>query len=219
MAFTIRAATPADLPGILAIYNDAVLRTTASYDYEPSTLEARTAWYEAHVQERLPIFVAEDGDSIVGWSALHSFRPKIGYRYTVENSVYVAAERRRQGIGRALLVPLIQRARARDARADCGNRYGEYRQHPAACRAGLRAGGAYQGSWLQVRSLARPHLYAALVEFERIVKRIEDKRQIEDRGSRIEDRFNSTFYLLSSILYTRIHTPQDAGYASPRRCR
>jgi phosphinothricin acetyltransferase len=110
MAFTIRTATPADLPGILAIYNDAVLRTTASYDYEPSTLEARTAWYEAHVQERLPIFVAEDGDSIVGWSALHTFRPKIGYRYTVENSVYVAAERRRQGIGRALLVPLIQRA-------------------------------------------------------------------------------------------------------------
>jgi phosphinothricin acetyltransferase len=111
MAFSIRTAARADVAGILAIYNHAVLHTTASYDYEPSTLEERTAWYEAHVRERLPILVAEDGDSIVGWSALHAFRPKIGYRYTAENSVYVAAERRRQGIGRALLVPLIHCAR------------------------------------------------------------------------------------------------------------
>jgi phosphinothricin acetyltransferase len=111
MALTIRAAAHPDLEGILAIYNDAVLHTTASYDYEPSTLAARAAWYEAHVQAGLPIFVAVDGASIVGWSALHTFRPKIGYRYTVENSVYVAADRRRQGIGRALLVPLIQCAR------------------------------------------------------------------------------------------------------------
>jgi L-amino acid N-acyltransferase len=111
MALTIRAAERADLAGILSIYNDAVLRTTASYDYEPTTLEARIAWYEAHAQVGLPIFVAADGDSIVGWSALHAFRPKIGYRYTVENSVYVTADRRRQGIGRALLVPLIHCAR------------------------------------------------------------------------------------------------------------
>jgi L-amino acid N-acyltransferase len=111
MAFIIRAAARPDLSGILAIYNDAVLHTTASYDYEPSTLEARIAWYESHMQQRLPIFVAEDGDSIVGWSALHTFHSRIGYRYTVENSVYVAANQRRQGIGRALVVPLIRCAR------------------------------------------------------------------------------------------------------------
>jgi len=111
MDVTIRAATHADIPGILAIYNDAVLHTTASYDYEPTTLEARTAWYEAHMQQRMPIFVAEDGGAIVGWSALHPYHPRIGYRYTVENSVYVAAERRGQGIGRTLLAPLIARAR------------------------------------------------------------------------------------------------------------
>jgi L-amino acid N-acyltransferase len=111
MAFIIRAAARTDLSGILAIYNDAVLHTTASYDYEPSTLEARIAWYESHMQQRLPIFVAEDGDSIVGWSALYPFHSRIGYRYTVENSVYVAADRRRQGIGRALVVPLIACAR------------------------------------------------------------------------------------------------------------
>lgn len=111
MAFIIRAAVRTDLSGILAIYNDAVLHTTASYDYEPSTLEARIAWYESHVQQHLPIFVAEDGNSVVGWSALHTFQPRIGYRYTVENSVYVAAQRRRQGIGRALVVPLIHCAR------------------------------------------------------------------------------------------------------------
>jgi L-amino acid N-acyltransferase YncA len=111
MAFIIRPAAHTDLPGILAIYSEAVLHTTASYDYEPSTLEARTAWYESHVQQRLPIFVAEQGDSVVGWSALHTFRPKVGYLFTAENSVYVAADRRRQGIGRALIVPLIRCAR------------------------------------------------------------------------------------------------------------
>ena len=107
----IRPATFADLPAILAIYNDAVLHTTASYDYEPSTLEARAAWYEEHIQQRLPVLVANAGTDIVGWSSLSPFRPRVGYRYTVEHSVYVVADRRGQGIGRALLTPLIRNAR------------------------------------------------------------------------------------------------------------
>jgi phosphinothricin acetyltransferase len=45
---TIRPATLADLPGILEIYNEAVLKTTATYDYEPRTLEHRVAWFEDH---------------------------------------------------------------------------------------------------------------------------------------------------------------------------
>jgi phosphinothricin acetyltransferase len=59
----------------------------------------------------MPVFVADDSGTIAGWGALHPFRAPQGYRRTVEHSVYVAAEYRGQGIGRALLVTLIERAR------------------------------------------------------------------------------------------------------------
>lgn len=108
----IRPATRADVPAILDINNEAVLNSTASYDYEPSTLEARLAWYDAHVQNRYPVFVAEDGAGrVVGWSSLSEFRSRVGYRFTAENSVYVAADCRGRGIGRLLVPPLIAAGR------------------------------------------------------------------------------------------------------------
>ncbi len=113
----IRAATHSDVPSILAIYNEAVLHTTASYDYEPATLEARVAWYEDHVKEGLPVFVADVGGTVTGWSTFSSFRPKIGYRYSVEHSIYVAPDHQGQGIGRALMYPLITGARERGMHA------------------------------------------------------------------------------------------------------
>ena len=54
----VRPATQDDLPAILDIYNEAVLNTTASYDYEPRTLEQRQAWFEEHQAQGLPILVA-----------------------------------------------------------------------------------------------------------------------------------------------------------------
>ncbi|HZO87369.1 MAG TPA: GNAT family N-acetyltransferase [Chthonomonadaceae bacterium] len=108
----IRPATHADLPAILDIYNEAVLNTTASYDYEPHTPEQRTAWFEEHIQTNYPVFVAQDGTGrVVGWSALSPYRNRVGYRYTAETSVYVASDRRGQGIGKLLLPPLIEAAR------------------------------------------------------------------------------------------------------------
>ncbi|MBI3415420.1 MAG: N-acetyltransferase [Verrucomicrobia bacterium] len=110
----IRPATRADLPGILEIYNDAVLNTTATYDYEPRTLEHRTAWFEDHERSNYPVFVAiNETGKLVGWSALNRFHDRIGYRFTTENSVYIAAAHRGQGIGKLLLAPLIDAARAR----------------------------------------------------------------------------------------------------------
>jgi L-amino acid N-acyltransferase YncA len=109
----IRPAADADLPAILAIYNEAVLNTTATADYELSTLEARAAWYEERMQKGLPIFVAEEAGEIVGWSSLSPYHTRIGYRFTAEVSVYVAAEHRGQGVGKQLLPPLIEAGRAR----------------------------------------------------------------------------------------------------------
>lgn len=108
----IRPATHADLLGILEIYNDAVLKTTASYDYEPRTLEQRTQWFEERQRDGYPIFVAVDAaGTVVGWSALNPYHARIGYRFTAENSVYVAASARGQGIGKLLLGPLIDGAK------------------------------------------------------------------------------------------------------------
>jgi L-amino acid N-acyltransferase YncA len=104
----IRPATRADLLAILAIYNEAVLNTPATADYVPSTLEVRTAWYEERMQKGFPVFVAEAEEQILGWSSLSLYHPRIGYRFTAEVSVYVAAERRGQGVGKLLLPALIE---------------------------------------------------------------------------------------------------------------
>jgi len=114
----IRLASPADLPGILEIYNDAVLHTTATYDYEIRTLEHRIAWFEDHQKNNYAVFVAEDDEGrIVGWSALNRYHDRMGYRFTSENSVYVAADQRGKGIGKLLLAPLIDAARERGIQA------------------------------------------------------------------------------------------------------
>jgi len=114
----IRPATTDDLPGILEIYNDAVLNTTATYDYEPRTLEHRTEWFEDRQRDGYPVFVAEDdAGRILGWSALNPFHARVGYRFTSENSVYVAADARGKGLGKSLLEPLIEGAKARGLHA------------------------------------------------------------------------------------------------------
>lgn len=114
----IRPATTADLPGILEIYNDAVLHTTATYDYEPRTLEHRAAWFVEHQREDYAVFVAVDAAGrVAGWSALNRYHDRMGYRFTAENSVYVAAARRGQGIGRRLMPPLLEAAQRRGLRA------------------------------------------------------------------------------------------------------
>ena len=114
----LRAAIHEDLPGILAIYNEAVLNTTASYDYEPGTLENRVVWFEDHVRDNFPVFVAvNEAGRVVGWSALNRYRDRKGYQFTTENSVYVAADMRGKGIGRLLMRPLIDAARERGVHA------------------------------------------------------------------------------------------------------
>jgi L-amino acid N-acyltransferase len=112
MPVEICPAQTTDIPAILDIYNDAVLNTTASWDYEPATLEQRTNWFEQHQLQGFPILVALDETRrVVGWGALSKFRDKIGYQFTVEHSVYVAADRRGQGIGRIIVQALIDEAR------------------------------------------------------------------------------------------------------------
>jgi L-amino acid N-acyltransferase YncA len=114
---TIRLANENDLPQLLIIYNDIIINTTAVYQYEPHTFEMRKAWYDAKVKDGIPVFVAEENNVIIGFSTFGPFRAWQAYKYTIENSVYVAATQRGKGIGRLLLEPLIKTAKEKNMHA------------------------------------------------------------------------------------------------------
>ena len=103
----IRLATEDDLGQILSIYNDIILNTTAVYDYEPHTTEMRREWFNTKKQQGFPVFVAEEEGKILGLSSIGPFRNWAGYKYTVENSIYVDASQRGRGIGKLLMQPVI----------------------------------------------------------------------------------------------------------------
>jgi len=106
----IRDGRETDLAGTLAIYNDAVLTTTAVYDYKPRTAEQQAAWFQAKRDQGYPVLVAEIDGTVVGFASYGPFRPWPAYLHSVENSLYVAADWRGRGIGSLLLPALIQRA-------------------------------------------------------------------------------------------------------------
>ena len=112
MTVMVRAAADGDLPAILAIYNDAVLKTTAIWNDSLVDLDNRRQWFEGRRRQRYPVLVATLGDAAIGYASFGDFRAFDGYRYTVENSVYVAEKARRQGAASALLAALIEEARA-----------------------------------------------------------------------------------------------------------
>lgn len=107
----IRDATVDDLPGVLEIYNHAIINTTAVYSEQPHTLDMRVAWYNDRISSGFPVFVAEINGTIAGFSTFGHFRAWPCYRYTVEHSVYVHINHRGKGLSKLLLQPLIDRAR------------------------------------------------------------------------------------------------------------
>jgi phosphinothricin acetyltransferase len=107
----IRLATPADLPAINDIYNHYVLHCTCTYQTEPETLADREKWFAEHPSDKYPVTVAEAEGQFVGWGSLSKFRPRAAYAPTAEPSVYIHHEFLGQGLGRVLLVDLIERAR------------------------------------------------------------------------------------------------------------
>ena len=110
MPILVRDATEEDLPGILAIYNDAILATTAVYQYTPHTLEMRREWMQEKHSAGYPVLVAVEDGKVVGFGSLGVWRAAAAYKYTAENSVYVAADQRGRGIGRLLLSRLVEAA-------------------------------------------------------------------------------------------------------------
>lgn len=108
----IRPATTADMPQILAIFNENILHSTAVYLYEEQTLENRLAWFEGKQREGQPLFVYVEGDTVCGYATYGSFRAYAAYQFTVEHSVYVHNDHHKKGIATKLMHVLIDHARA-----------------------------------------------------------------------------------------------------------
>jgi L-amino acid N-acyltransferase YncA len=108
---TIRPATEADLPAILAIYNDAVVNTAAIWNDDIVDLDNRVAWFRTRVGQGFPVLVAVEGETVLGYASYGDFRAFQGYRFTVENSIYVATSARGKGAGSALLAALVEAAK------------------------------------------------------------------------------------------------------------
>src|SRR4051812_6947069 len=88
---------------ILAIFNDAILNSTALYDYKPRTMEMMAAWFEVKVKGKYPVIgIESDAGDLMGFGSYGAFRAWPGYKYSVEHSIYVETRFRGQGIGKRL---------------------------------------------------------------------------------------------------------------------
>jgi L-amino acid N-acyltransferase YncA len=105
----IRRATLADVPAITAIYRPAVLYGTASFEIDPPD-EAEIARRFTAISAAYPYLVAEVDGRVAGYAYVSAYRPRPAYRHTVEDSIYVAPDVQRLGIGRTLLADLITAA-------------------------------------------------------------------------------------------------------------
>jgi len=100
---------------ILAILNEAIVNSTALYDYQPRTPDNMVAWFEGKTRGRYPVIGAEnEAGELLGFASYGPFRAWPAYKYTVEHSVYVDARFRGQRVGRTLLTALIDAAESQN---------------------------------------------------------------------------------------------------------
>jgi L-amino acid N-acyltransferase YncA len=106
----LRLAVPADAEAIRTIYNDEVLRSTATFDVVPRTSEDQARWMTIHQGAHPAVVAVADDQTVLGFASLSYYRDRHAYATTAENSVYVGADHRGRGIGRTLLEELVERA-------------------------------------------------------------------------------------------------------------
>jgi L-amino acid N-acyltransferase YncA len=108
----LRRAEPADARAITEIYAHYVLNGTASFDTVPRSEAETLERIEICTKKGWPLLVADQAGQVVGYAYAMQFRDRPAYAYSCENSIYVAAGRRGQGIGRLLLDKLVEEATA-----------------------------------------------------------------------------------------------------------
>ena len=112
----IRPAMAADLPAITAIYREAVLHGTATFELDPPDLAEMTRRFEALSAGGFPYLVALQDGRVLGYAYASLHRPRPAYRFTVENSIYLDRSAQRRGIGTQLLQRLIAECETRPYR-------------------------------------------------------------------------------------------------------
>jgi phosphinothricin acetyltransferase len=160
----IRPAGPGDVAAITRIYGEAVANGTASFEIEPPPVAEMARRLEALRAKNFPYVVAARAGVVAGYAYAGPYHTRPAYRWSVEDSVYVAPEFQRQGLGRLLLARLVADAEARGFRqmiaviGDAANA-GSIELHAAA---GFRHIGAVQsvgfkhGRWLDCVLMQRP---------------------------------------------------------------
>jgi L-amino acid N-acyltransferase YncA len=160
----IRAALPPDLAVITGIYDHAVRHGTASFELQPPDQSEMTGRYETLLAGGYPYLVAEIEGEIAGYAYAGPYRARPAYRWTVEDSIYVAPQSHRRGVGRALIERLVVEAQVGGFRqmiaviGDSANA-GSIELHR---RAGFRMVGTFDnvgfkfGRWLDSVLMQRP---------------------------------------------------------------
>jgi L-amino acid N-acyltransferase YncA len=160
----IRPATVGDIAAITAIYRPAVLYGTASFELEPPNEAEMRRRFEAITNGGYPYFAAEVSSRIAGYGYASAYRTRPAYRYSVEDSIYVAPDAHRRGVGRALLAELITACTERGYRqmvAVIGDSaqeasIGLHRALGFSVSGSIRAVGFKHGRWLDTVIMQRP---------------------------------------------------------------
>jgi len=117
MSVDIRAATLADLPAMVEVYNHYVLHTPITFDLEPFDAGSRRPWFDQFSSSGPHrLLVAADAGEACAYACTHRFHPRAAYDTTVETTIYCAPGRIRQGIGSALYGALFDAVRDEDIR-------------------------------------------------------------------------------------------------------
>ena len=110
MTLIVRTSTDSDLTAITALYGHHVRHGTGTFELDPPTLEDMMQRRAEVLGRGLPYLVASDDDALLGFAYCNWFKPRPAYRYSAENSIYVAPEAQRRGVARALLAELLRQA-------------------------------------------------------------------------------------------------------------
>jgi L-amino acid N-acyltransferase YncA len=162
-AMQVRPATSADLPEIQSIYAFHVLHGTGTFEEEPPSVEEMTERFDKVTSQGWSWLVATDATGVLGYAYYTQFRDRSAYRFCVEDSVYVREDVRGQGVGKALVVQLVEDATARGMRqmiaviGDSEN-VGSIGVHASLgfhMVGTMRAVGVKFGRWLDVVSMQR----------------------------------------------------------------
>jgi L-amino acid N-acyltransferase YncA len=160
----VRPATPADAPALAAIYGHHVLTGFGTFEEVPPGPHEMAARCAAITAQGLPYLVAEAAGEVLGFAYAAPFRPRAAYRYTVEDSVYVAPAAIGRGVGRATLAAVIAACEAMGLRqmvaviGDSGNAasIGLHRSLGFADSGVGRSFGFKHGRWVDIVWMQRP---------------------------------------------------------------